>query len=271
MRGGRGGNVLFQSPMCLIVSSHRTQETSEGHVRFCTPDVSHTPRRAAPCTPRTSCTPRCTIGCDTCDGTTNHVGHGNQRFLYKGMTQAELNQKNLTVDNPWNPKPGDMVLDPTTTQGLAAKSNCANPTTNATICASSLRTCNSQAECGSKDVRFTASHNPQHTCPSPPRTLLPCPGLHSYNASMSVMRGGRGGNGRTSEAGSQNALLRSLFSAPSLPRPPHYTGLLLLLPLACTGIGARHRRLRGRGGAPPGPRHRARRRPVPEHDAGQAR
>ena len=140
--------------MCLIVSSHRTQEKSEGHVRFYTPDVSHTPRRAAPCTPRTPCTPRCTIGCDTCDGTTNHVGHGNQRFLYKGMTQAELNQKNLTVDNPWNPKPGDMVLDPTTTQGLAAKSNCANPTTNATICASSLRTCNSQAECGSKDVRL---------------------------------------------------------------------------------------------------------------------
>jgi len=32
----------------------------------------------------------CTIGCDKCDGTQNHVSHGNQAFLYKGLTQGEL-------------------------------------------------------------------------------------------------------------------------------------------------------------------------------------
>lgn len=28
----------------------------------------------------------CTVGCDVCDGTQNHVGHGQQRWLYKNMS-----------------------------------------------------------------------------------------------------------------------------------------------------------------------------------------
>ena len=94
----------------------------------------------------------CTIGCDRCDGTNNHVGHGNQKFLYKGMTSAQLVKNNITIDNPWNPNPGDMVLDPKTTGGLNPRPNCdLSPRTVATICDPRLRTVNTQAECGSAE------------------------------------------------------------------------------------------------------------------------
>jgi len=79
------------------------------------------------------------------------VGHGFQKFLYKGMSGATVKAQNLTLDNPWNPAAGDMVLDKSSTKDLEIKANCAAPTTNATICDPNLRTCNTQAECGSKD------------------------------------------------------------------------------------------------------------------------
>jgi len=100
----------------------------------------------------------CTIGCDKCDGTTNHVGHGMQSFLYKGLTMDEWKAKNMTVDEPWNPKPGDMVLDPKSTKGLIAKAGCANPKPNpTTICDSRLRTANTEAECGSPEDFYAFS------------------------------------------------------------------------------------------------------------------
>jgi len=69
------------------------------------------------------------------------------------MSAATLRSKNLTVDNPWAPKLGDMVLDPQSTKTLQIKQNCdnPNPSVNSTICASSLRTCNTQAKCGASD------------------------------------------------------------------------------------------------------------------------
>jgi len=88
----------------------------------------------------------CTIGCETCDGTHNHFGpHGNQHFLYKGINASELRKKNLTIDNPWNPREG-YTLDPSSTFGI--KSMCDSPSTTATICDPRLRTANTQAECG---------------------------------------------------------------------------------------------------------------------------
>ena len=39
----------------------------------------------------------CTIGCDACDGTNNHVGHGSQKFTYKGMDANALKAKNITL------------------------------------------------------------------------------------------------------------------------------------------------------------------------------
>ena len=93
----------------------------------------------------------CTIGCDKCDGTSNHVGHGNQQFLYNGKSLAQMEQQNITISNPFTPEHGSMKLNPNTTTTLDIKSNCEHPTTNATICDSRLRTCNTQAACGSKD------------------------------------------------------------------------------------------------------------------------
>eukprot|EP00939_MAST-03C_sp_MAST-3C-sp1_P000416 g416.t1 len=90
----------------------------------------------------------CTIGCEKCDGTQNHVGHGNQRFLYKEMNQSTIQAKNFTIENPFNPAVGTMTLDPGTTSSLNIKPNCANGNKNATICRSSLRTANTQAKCG---------------------------------------------------------------------------------------------------------------------------
>lgn len=90
----------------------------------------------------------CTIGCDKCDGTNNHFGHGGQRFLYKGMSLAEVHAKNLTIP-AWTPAPGDMELDPASTAGLKPRPNCARPAVNATVCDPRLRTVNTQAPCGS--------------------------------------------------------------------------------------------------------------------------
>ena len=53
----------------------------------------------------------CTIGCDSCDGTNNHPGHGQQEFLYKGKNVVELTKANITVP-AWGLMKGDMVLDP---------------------------------------------------------------------------------------------------------------------------------------------------------------
>lgn len=94
----------------------------------------------------------CTIGCDTCDGTNNHPGHGSQQFLYKGMNISECSKNNVSVE-AWGLTEGDMVLDPQShaklniTQGLCPNS----PKTKATICDSSLRTLNIYAECGSPE------------------------------------------------------------------------------------------------------------------------
>ena len=99
----------------------------------------------------------CTVGCDACDGTQNHVGHGNQRFLYRGMSAAQLRSKNLTTAHPWSPAPGEMVLDPASTKGLAIKPNCdaRKDAPVPTICDPRLRTVNSQAECGgAEDIYF---------------------------------------------------------------------------------------------------------------------
>lgn len=93
----------------------------------------------------------CTVGCEECDGTTNHPGRGNQRWRWRGLSGKELRSKNLTINNPWSPKAGEMVLDPNTTKGLVAGSTCDKPTMGATICDPELRTLNTQAECGSPE------------------------------------------------------------------------------------------------------------------------
>ena len=57
-----------------------------------------------------------------------------------------------TKANPFSPPHGSMLLDPSSTKGLEAKSNCGERrTTNATICDPRLRTANTQASCGSKE------------------------------------------------------------------------------------------------------------------------
>jgi len=94
----------------------------------------------------------CTVGCDECDGTINHVGHGQQQFLFNGMNQSELNQKKIVMPNPFTPSRGSMLLDPLSKAALRIVPGCAKPNgLKATICASSLRTANTEAECGSAD------------------------------------------------------------------------------------------------------------------------
>jgi len=93
----------------------------------------------------------CTIGCDKCDGTQNHVGHGNQEFLYKGMNMSTIIKNKVIIEDPFNPKVGDMVLDPKSRKSLNIQSNCAKRTTNATVCDGRLRSANTQAECGGPD------------------------------------------------------------------------------------------------------------------------
>eukprot|EP00656_Telonema_subtile_P001283 TRINITY_DN10590_c0_g4_i1.p1 TRINITY_DN10590_c0_g4~~TRINITY_DN10590_c0_g4_i1.p1 ORF type:complete len:434 (+),score=70.86 TRINITY_DN10590_c0_g4_i1:45-1346(+) len=94
----------------------------------------------------------CTVGCDECDGTVNHVGHGQQQFLYKGMDQATVITDKVFIPDPFNPPVGDMLLDPKSLSGLSIKPGCDKPNgQKATICNSSLRTANTQAECGSPE------------------------------------------------------------------------------------------------------------------------
>lgn len=93
----------------------------------------------------------CMVGCDECDGTHNHFGHGFQTFLYKGMTSQELIAKNITIQDPWNPTPGDMVLNPSVIKHLNITPNCANPTHKPTICDPKLRSMNTQAKCGTPE------------------------------------------------------------------------------------------------------------------------
>jgi hypothetical protein len=89
------------------------------------------------CTPtRRSCywfSNGCTVGCDKCDGTNNHWGHGSQQFRWKGMDATAIKAKNITF-NPWVPDVGDMVLDNETTKQNFIRPNCDNPTTKPTIC-----------------------------------------------------------------------------------------------------------------------------------------
>ena len=92
----------------------------------------------------------CTVGCSVCDGTQNHVGHGNQRFLYKGMSAQDLNKKNISIQDLWTAG-AEFTLNPTSTHGLEIKANCDHPTMNATMCASSLRSANTAAKCGSAE------------------------------------------------------------------------------------------------------------------------
>ena len=96
-----------------------------------------------------SCAQGCTVGCQRCDGSNNHVGHGQQQFLYKGMTAKEMASKNISISNPWAPVHGDLILDPQSTKLLNITPNCRDPTAKPTICDPKLRTVNTQAECGS--------------------------------------------------------------------------------------------------------------------------
>ena len=92
----------------------------------------------------------CAVGCEKCDGTQSHIGHGHQSFLYNGMNSAMLRAHNITID-PWFPPQGVMELDRSSTAGLDIKPNCDEPTRHPSICDTRLRTANSQAECGSAD------------------------------------------------------------------------------------------------------------------------
>jgi len=93
----------------------------------------------------------CTVGCERCDGTHNHYGHGDQTFLWRGMSRATLQARNLTVPNPWNPPRGEMLLNRTTAHTLHIAPNCETPSEPPTLCDPSLRTSNSQSLCGGKD------------------------------------------------------------------------------------------------------------------------
>ena len=85
------------------------------------------------------------VGCDTCDGTNNHFGHGLQTFTYKNMTMADLRSKNFTIDRPWDPLPGDMVMTAASYKTLNINPNCDEPKAKPTICDARLRTMNTQA------------------------------------------------------------------------------------------------------------------------------
>ena len=93
----------------------------------------------------------CTPGCAACDGTTSHVGHGTQAWLYKGMSRDQVIQHNITV--PWTPAPGDLVLDrhAAGTKALRISAGCAAPTSLPTVCDPRLRSINTQAACGGPD------------------------------------------------------------------------------------------------------------------------
>jgi hypothetical protein len=70
------------------------------------------------------------------------------------MDIRALGEKNITIPNPFSPEPGSMVMDPKSTAGFSIRPGCppsAQDGQNATICATSLRTVNTQAACGSAD------------------------------------------------------------------------------------------------------------------------
>ena len=93
----------------------------------------------------------CTVGCSKCDGTSNHVGHGGQKFLYKGMNHTHMKAHNISIPNPWSPEPGSLVLDPASTKSLKIEAGCKAPTAKPTVCDPRLRTANTQAACGSQE------------------------------------------------------------------------------------------------------------------------
>ena len=71
------------------------------------------------------------------------------------MNQSAVNAHNITIPL-FEPAPGDMVLDPSTVHTLHPAPGCKNFNgKKPTICKASLRTVNSQAECGSaEDVYY---------------------------------------------------------------------------------------------------------------------
>merc|ERR1719231_1280850 len=63
-----------------------------------------------------------------------------------------MTRLNITIPDPFNPPLGDMVLDAKSRPGLSIVPGCKKTNgQKATVCASSLRTPNTQAECGSAD------------------------------------------------------------------------------------------------------------------------
>ena len=80
------------------------------------------------------------MGCEACDGTTSHVGHGEQRFLYKGMDPKELARRKVTIPNPFTPKPGEMVLDPKSRAGIAITPGCSRADGNGTSISGQIAT-----------------------------------------------------------------------------------------------------------------------------------
>ena len=68
------------------------------------------------------------------------------------MSQAEVTKNHVIIPDPFNPKAGDMMLSPQSKPNLHIHPGCAKSNGGkATVCASSLRTANSQAECGTPD------------------------------------------------------------------------------------------------------------------------
>ena len=71
------------------------------------------------------------------------------------MNKTECQRRNIRVP-PFSPKLGDMVLDPRASPKPTIKSNCGKAM-KPTICASHLRTLNTQAPCGSPDDIYQLS------------------------------------------------------------------------------------------------------------------
>jgi hypothetical protein len=68
------------------------------------------------------------------------------------MDLHTLQLKNITIPDPFNPPIGDMILNPKSMADLKVVPGCAKPNgKKATICKSSLRTINTQAECGTPE------------------------------------------------------------------------------------------------------------------------
>ena len=68
------------------------------------------------------------------------------------LPSSEVRAQKVLIPDPFNPAPGDMLLDPKSKPGLTIKPGCAKPNgAQATICDSKLRTANTQAQCGSAE------------------------------------------------------------------------------------------------------------------------